>query len=243
MAEETIETPDKAPPSEEAGDKPQETIEETKPEEEAPAQDPTTQEIVEAALQKQSHEIQSWIGRRDVELKAEFTRMIGEKKPPEPSTDKDAEEVYTDPGKWLDAQLNKRDAQSSAYVQSVVTSAAKVMDADPLFDRAAPGGKELGAEVVQKVAQMLPGIKPTMAPDQNAELVVNKALAAVMRDRRKTNPLKGNKPSDTPLSTVDSKVPEVKKDKPQEINEHMKNYQRIRGLSDDKMQELLKKDT
>ena len=242
MVDEAIETPAETPPSVEAGAESQETIEETPGAEETPeVQEPTIQEIVDAALEKQSQQIQSWVGRREQEQMERFTQMIADRvKPAEPTPDT-SEEVYTDPTKWLDDQLNQRDSKASAHTQKVISSAAKMMDSDPLFSKTTPGGKEFGAAVVKQVAQMLPSIKSGMNVEQGADLLVNKAIAAVMRGKKKDNPLKGNKPATTPLGTVTQKEPPKKPEKTIELSAHMKKYQEARGLSDEHMQKLAAK--
>ena len=217
---------------------PQEPAEPTEPTE---PQEPLTQANIDTALENFTHKFQSWLGRREQEQDAKFTQMIKDSaQPTEPSGDP-TEEAFTDPSKWLTSELDKRDSQASVHTRKVMDSAVRMMDSDPLFSQTTPGGREFGTAVVKQVAQTLANVKPGMDVEQGAEMLINRATLSVMRGLKPTNPLSKNKPSGAPLGTVDPKTPEPKKPKMPEISEQMRKYQEARGLSDEKMDELVKK--
>lgn len=240
MPEETIETPAEAAPPVEAGAESQETIEETPGEEETPEpQEPTTQEMIDASLEKFTHKFQSWAGRRETEQNARFEQLIEDRtRPAEPTADP-TEEAYTDPTRWLTSELDKRDIQASAHMQKVVSSAARMMDSDSLFSKGTTAGKQLGKAVTMRVAQTIGSIKPGMNVEQSAKMLINDAVTSVMRGKKPSNPLKGNKPTDTPLGTVNPKTPAPNKVKMPELDDYTKNYIKHTGMSEADVAKLL----
>ena len=218
---------------------PQEPTEPIEPIEPIEPVEPTTQEIVDAALEKQSNQFQSWIGRREVEQEQKFKTMLDERvaTPVEP----EADVLEQDPTKWLNSELDKRDNATATFKQDVMHSAAEQMTQNPLYAQTKAGENKLGVEVVKNVMQMIAGMKPQpgAAPGAMAEMLVNRSLNMAMQKQGKANPLAGNTVAGEPLGTITpSNTIDPTKPKAPVFDEYTENYIKQTGISKEEVAKL-----
>jgi len=159
----------------------------------------TPDEIVEKSFQK----VATWMGRRDSELLNKVSDIVNQrlatKETPPATSESEAEKLFDNPSQWLNQELSKREQRTERYTQAVISTAGKMMDADPLM-----ADKEFGNEVVREIQRNFGSLDGRIPPNIAAKVLVNDSIANVYRQRanKGTNPLKGNKPADEPLGSI-----------------------------------------
>lgn len=185
-------------------------------------------EIMELATERAFQRMTTWIGRRDVALLSNMGREIDARVqrivPSPPSRSTEPAEMLEDPDKWarsivpriIDEEISKRTQADQSFNTELIRQAVGFMDNDPLF-----ADKELGSEVIGEITKNFGTVDKRFPPTVAAQLLVNKALANVIRQRTftKTNPLAANKPIIGPLGTITAPVVAAAKPKPIKLSE------------------------
>lgn len=180
---------------------------------EAPPQEPTIQELLDARDAKIQSSMQSWLGRRDKDLIDAIERKFESKL--ESVKPKQKEEFnFEDPLPQIETHvrniLTQEQRKEYEYTQSVVNAAGRLMETDDLFEDA-----ELGNEVVEVIKSDIGRIKKNVPPDIAAELLVSNALKKVYKARKgqKKTAFDGKKPTGEKLGSVTPSTSTDKKEK------------------------------
>jgi len=184
-------------------------------------------DIMEQASERAFQKMASWQGRRDKDLFDNLGNMIdsrfkGQQQPPQaPSTDPAT--MLENPDAWartvvpriLDEVVQTRSRAEQEFNSELIRQAAAQMDNDPLFQ-----DKNLGNAVVSEIQRNFGSIDKKLPPGVAAQLLVNNALASVVRQsRQKQNPLSGNAPQKGPMGTIKPPVAAQAKPKPVKLSD------------------------
>ena len=216
------------------------------PQDTAPAVEPQSEPVVEPTPEPEPvmtlQQVQSWVGRRDAQLRNEFKEGISQilqAVQSRPTPGEEAPDATTqllnDPEGFMSNFINKQKQVETQKTQAFITSAARIFDSDPDFT-----DNKLGMEVIEQMKSI--PMNHNLPPDVAADLVVSKAKAQVLaaRVRTKTNPLAGNKPASVPLGTVSpSAAPSPAKPRVK-VEDEVAAFGKRMGFSDDEIQAILK---
>ncbi len=188
----------------------------------------TSAEIMEQASERAFQKMASWQGRRDKDLFDNLGNLIDTRlrtqtpQTPPPSTDPAT--MLENPDAWartvvpkiLDEVVQTRTRVDQEFNAELIRQAAQQMDNDPLYQ-----DKALGNAVVGAIQKNFNSVNRQIHPTLSAQMMVNSALANVMRQRAqtKTNPLAGNKPATGPMGTVKPPPHTPPKAKPVKLSE------------------------
>lgn len=170
------------------------------------------QQLEERMFQK----VASWQGRRDKALMESIGQMMSALKqspqaqaPAQPMT-VDATTLLEKPEsvisqvfesqapKVFEKFLSQRTQAEQQFTNTVVRSAAAIMDADPLF-----ADQAFGNEVVAEIQKNFGNMRRDINPEVAAQLLVNSAVTNVYRRTKSpSNGLSGNRPATVPLGGV-----------------------------------------
>jgi hypothetical protein len=157
--------------------------------------------------EKRDHDMRSWIGRRDAEIRAEMERQnqiilneiqgikAGPGTPaaeaPDPSVDADA---------WFIHKTQERENAQIKYNETLVKTGTALLEQDELTRN----DPELTQEIFQEIQQGHVVIDRTLAADRAARIALSEAKSNVLTRRilKKTNPLDKNKPVEVPVSGI-----------------------------------------
>ena len=241
MAEETTDTTETSQEEgqEKVAGETQETTEETTEEtqettETAPL---TPEQIIEAAAEKSTQKMQSWMGRRDTDLLQRIGQQIDDKigaiKPTGEPVDY-GQMMLEDPKQVINEVLTEREKAGMAFNEQVINSAAQIMDNDTLFKDEA-----LGKEVVEEIQKNFGQVNRNLPPQFNADWLVKNAVTNVYRKKSgtKTNPLAGNVPTDIP-GTITPPVATPPKGKMPKISDKAKEMASKWGYKEEDLQRV-----
>lgn len=207
------ETPE-TPPVETPGQEPAVTPPETPPESptlpvaEPPPETPPAEPPPEMTPEeKRDHDMRSWIGRRDAEIRTEMDRRdqallaaiqegraIPETPPtetPDPSVDADA---------WLEHKLQQKVTTAQQFNEKLIRTGAAILQQDEMV-KADP---KLADEIYQEIQSGRVPIMRTLTPEAAADIAIAKAKSNILTKRAtiKPNPLAGNTPVTTPVGGI-----------------------------------------
>lgn len=196
--------------------------------------------------EKRDHDLRSWIGRRDAEIRTEMEKRnqvileeirqirAGEGIPPaetpDPSLDADA---------WFEHKLRQKETAQKTYYDTLVKTGTTLLQQDEL----AKNDPELTQEIYQEIQQGRVIIDQTLPAETAAALAIASAKSNVLTRRitKKTNPLAGNVPSDVPKGGI---APPAAPTKPAvklpEMSDLVKRKAKEWGYSDEVVAEILK---
>lgn len=210
----------------------------------APAQEPAVQEPTptpQAEPTMTLHQVQSWIGRRDAQLREEFQGQINQiiqavqtRNAPQVEDTDPTTELLNNPiafmEKFVEQKMTQKETAQTQKTQAFITSAARLMDADPDF-----ADNKLGMEVIEQM-KTIP-MNHNLPPDVAADLVISKAKAQVLASRvnKKVNPLANNKPAAVPLGTVTPSAAPSPAKPSVKIDDEVRAYGRKLGMTDEEI--------
>jgi DNA-directed RNA polymerase subunit F len=166
-----------------------------------------TPEEVAEAVSRGTNEIKTWMGRRDKDLFNQIGSIIDQRMAKKSETPEEiSSKLLEDPITTIKEIMNETQAQQTTQLQThhseTFNYLGNMMDSDPLYE-----DKDLGNELIAEVKkQFTEGrIDTSLSPKAAAKLLHAEALANVMRNKRKNNPLTKN----TPASSIGSLQPGV----------------------------------
>ena len=213
--------------------------------EEAPPETPPAEPAPEMSPEeKRDHDMRSWIGRRDAEIRTEIDRqnqaILEEIRGIKAGTGTPAEapDPSVDAGAWLDHELKQREGEQTTYQNTLIKTGTALLQQDELV-KADP---ELGQEIYQEIQQGRVLIDRSLPPQTAATLAIASAKSNVLTRRmtKKVNPLAANTPTTVPVSGIapsaPSPTPTVKLPKMSKLaQETQKRY----GMTDEEVAKVL----
>jgi hypothetical protein len=212
------------------------------PTEQPPASPLTPDQIMEQASERAFQKMASWQGRRDKDLFDNLGNLIDSRlrttatPPPRPSTDPAT--MLENPDAWarnivpriLDEEVSRRSNADQQFNTELIRHASAAMDGDALFTDQA-----LGNAVVEEIQKNFGTVNRNIPPALAAQLLVNSALANVVRRQAqtRTNPLAGNTPVKGPMGTVTPPAPKPAKAKPVKLSEDARALAKRWNYSED----------
>lgn len=205
-------SPPPVDPGQETPGAPPETPLETPPEspvlppetpvETPPAEAPLTPED-EAVL----HKMQSWQGRRDVDLRAEMDRrdqaligQIREMIPAAAAPVVDTPDPATDANAWFEHKLGEKVKSEQDYNQTLISTGQAILNQDPLV-KADP---KMADEIYQEIQSGRVPVNRQLDAGMAANIAIAQAKANIFTRRMTTpaNPLQTNTPATVPVGGV-----------------------------------------
>jgi len=238
---------------------PDETGQETPPTE-TPGQEVVVEPIVESPVlpetsadappaetspmtpeEKREHDMKSWIGRRDAELRAEIQQgqqttieaIRGMMPPPASPPPAEAPDPAMDADAWFEHKLQKKQSDVAQFNETLIRTGAAMLQQDELI-KTDPG---LANEIYQEVQSGRVQIDRNLPAETAAAVVVATAKSNILSRRvlNKPNPLAGNAAGVTgPVGGVTPPpVPKtVPAQKMPEMSDYAKAYAKRTGMTE-----------
>lgn len=212
----------------------------------------TPPEPVMTAEEKRDHDMKSWIGRRDAELKQEMEQReqallqkIGgliQQPPGAPVAPVEAPDPSQDADAWFEHKLQAKVTAETTYNNTLIQTGTAIVQQDELVKT----DPTLANEIYEEVKSGRVQINRLLPPDVAASVVVATAKANVLTRRmlKKPNPLAGNTPSTAALGSVaPPAAPAAPAVKVPKMSSLASKAAKRWGFSDEEVAETLKNET
>lgn len=157
--------------------------------------------------EKRDHDMKSWIGRRDAEMRTEMDRrdqtLLAEIRgmaPGAPITPAEAPDPSLDADAWFEHKLQQRVSTEQDYNSKLITVGTALIGQDEVV-KANP---EMANEIYQEIQSGRVPIMRNVAPEIAAQIAVTQAKSNILTNRmmKKANPLAGNTPATVPTGGI-----------------------------------------
>lgn len=241
------------PPTEEPGQEP--VIPEPPESPTLPPETPTGEPPAEPMTpeEKRDHDMKSWIGRRDADIKQEMERrdqallekiatILPQQAPGVPAEPAEAPDPSEDANAWLEHKLQEKMSAETNYNNTLIQTGTAIVQQDELV-KVDP---TLAQEIYDEAQSGRIQVNRALSAEVAAAMVVATAKNNVLTRRllNKPNPLARNQPATAPLGSVvppaAPAAPVVKKPKLSPLaSQAAKRW----GFSDEEVAETLKDET